>query len=386
MIRLLFISDFTEQFAYKLLKGIMDFSSETEPWTVWKMSPATKRELGMRGVVEWAKKWKADVVIGQFEPEDDLSLLTGEGIVVFAQDYKQKFRNVPNITADYIKTGKMAARYYLEKGFKHFAFFGFKDHCWSYERHIGFHQGITEADKDYDFSAFNAENIDKIWFFESEKILEWLRSLPKPLALFACDDNQASMLLEIAREAGFRVPDDISILGVDNDKVMCELISPSLSSVDIDIARGGYLTAMQAVKMIHDQEFTGPDICLQPVGIVSRASTSVFATTDVMVTKALDFIRDHADQHINVRSILAEVPISRRLLEVRFKEVTGVTLYKYISMRRIELFADLLTSTKDTINEIALKLDEPDVKSISRRFKAIKGCTPSEYREQYLRK
>lgn len=383
MIRLLFISDFTEQFAYNLLKGIMSFSRETEPWVVWKMPPSTKRKLGIPGVVDWAVRWKADIVIGQFEPEEDVSLFTAKGIAVLAQDYKRRFRSCPNITADYLKTGRMAADYYLDKGFRHFAFFGYKDACWSYERYLGFRHRVEEAGFGDSFYLYDTQNIDNLWFFESEKIADWLQSLLKPVAVFACDDNQAALLLEAANAVGVKVPFDVSVLGVDNDEVLCGLSNPSLSSIRVDIAQGGYLAASQAVKMINDKSFTGPDIIMQPVGVVSRGSTSLFATTDIQVIKALDFIKENVSRHINVMDVLKVVPLSRRLLEIRFKNVTGMTIYSYISLQRINLFAERLVTTKDTVNEIALALDEPDVKSISRRFKAIKGCTPSEYREKH---
>jgi len=383
MLRLLFISDFTEQFAYNLLKGIMLFSRETEPWVVWKMPPSIKRKLGIPGVVDWAVRWKADIVIGQFEPDEDVSLFSSKGIVVLAQDYKMRFRNCPNITADYLMTGRMAADYYISKKFRNFAFFGYKDACWSYERYLGFRHRVEEAGFGDSFFLYDTQNIDNLWFFESEKIAEWLQSLPKPVAIFACDDNQAALLLEAANASGVNVPSDVSVLGVDNDEVLCNLTNPSLSSIKVDIVNGGYMAASQAVQMIHDRTFTGPDIIMNPVGVVSRDSTSLFATTDEMVTKALTYIKENVSRRINVSDVLKVVPLSRRLLEIRFKEVTGMTIYSYISLLRINLLADMLVSTKDSVNEIAMALDEPDVKSISRRFKAIKGCTPSEYRERH---
>ena len=132
--RLLFITDFTEQFAYRLLRGILDYSKETEPWVVCKMPPIFKRDIGIEGLVEWAVQWQADVVIAQFDPDDDVSLFRKNGIVAIAQDYIRKFDSIPNITADYDSTGAMAARRFLSRGFQNFAFLGYKGVCWSEER------------------------------------------------------------------------------------------------------------------------------------------------------------------------------------------------------------------------------------------------------------
>ena len=102
--RLLFITDFTEQFAYRFLSGILDYARTTELWVICKMPPSYKRQLGMEGVVAWAKEWHADVVIGQFDPDDDVTLFRKNGIVALAQDYIVKFDAIPNITGDYALT------------------------------------------------------------------------------------------------------------------------------------------------------------------------------------------------------------------------------------------------------------------------------------------
>jgi LacI family transcriptional regulator len=115
-------------------------------------------------------------------------------------------------------------------------------------------------------------------------------------------------------------------------------------------------------------------------------SSNIFATKDTAILTALQFISANVDRKILVEDVLREVPLSRRLLEQRFLKVTGTTIYRFISTMRMERFAELLVSSNESIANIAAKLDEPDTKSISRRFQAIKGCTPSEYRQRELRK
>ena len=109
------------------------------------MPPAYKHQLGMEGVVAWAKEWRADVVIAQFDPEDDVSLFAQNGIVALAQDFITKFDGIPNITADYDLTGSMAAEHFLAKGFENFAFFGYNGVCWSDERCEGFKSRVEKA-------------------------------------------------------------------------------------------------------------------------------------------------------------------------------------------------------------------------------------------------
>ena len=382
MVKLLFITDFTESFAYALLRGIIRYSNQTEQWVVCRMPPAYKRDLGLKGVIKWAKRWGADVVIGQFEADDRVELFRRNGIVALAQDYKAKFSNIPNITGDYILTGRMAADLYLHKGFRNFAFFGYKDVCWSDERCDGFRQRIEEAGLGDNFYIYDKQVIDNLWYYDATELRDWLLSLPKPVAVMACDDNQGNALIEACNSAGVKIPSELSVIGVDNDEVICTLSDPTLSSISVDIEQGGFETAQMAVKMIKDPLYKGSDIMLHPKRIVHRVSTSAYATTDKEVLLALQFIRQNLDKKLSVNDVLEQVPLSRRLLEVRFKNVLGESIYQYISQQRIGRFSEMLLETNDSIQEIAYKLGEDDAKSICRRFKELKGCTPSQWRSQ----
>lgn len=383
MVRLLFITDFTESFAYALLRGIIRYSNQTdEQWVVCRMPPAYKKTLGLKGVIKWAKKWGADAVIGQFEASDPVELFRRNGIVAFAQDYKTKFSNIPNITGDYIGTGRMAADLYLHKGFRNFAYFGYKNVCWSDERCTGFRQRIEEAGLGDNFYLYDKQEIDNLWYYEAAPLEKWLHSLPKPVAVMACDDNQGNALIEACNSAGVKIPSEVSVIGVDNDEVVCTLSNPTLSSISVDIEQGGFETARMTVRMLQDPFYKGSDITLRPKRIVHRVSTSAYATTDKEVLTALQFIRQNLGKKISVEDVLEQVPLSRRILEVRFKKVIGYSIYQYISQQRISRFAELLLETNDSIQEIAYKLGEDDAKAICRRFKELKGCTPSEWRSQ----
>ena len=381
--RLLFITDFTEQFAYRFLRGILDYSQGTEHWVVCKMPPSFKRKLGMEGVVAWAKEWRADVVIAQFDPDDDVTLFRKNGIIAMAQDYISKFATIPNITGDYIRTGKMAAEYFLSKGFTNFGFFGYNGVCWSDERCMAFRERLEKAAPEgMNFNMYDGQNIDNMWYYDQSELTAWLNALPKPIAIMACDDNQGNILIQACDLCGINVPFDVAIIGVDNDEILCNMSNPSMSTINVDIERGGAEAAAMAERMVNDLSYMGEDIVLKPLTVVERLSSSLFATNDKEVLMALRYIHANIDSKICVSDILGSVPISRRLLETRFKNMTGMTIYNYISIKRIERFAQLLLSSNDSITDIAARLDEFDTKSISRRFKELKGCTPSEYRRK----
>ena len=385
--RLLFITDFTEQFAYRFLRGILDYSQGTEHWVVCKMPPSYKRKLGMEGVVAWAKEWRADVVIAQFDPDDDVTLFRKNGIVAMAQDYISKFDTIPNITGDYALTGTMAAEYFISKGFTNFGFFGYNGVCWSDERCEAFRSRVKESCPDeINFYMYDGQNIDNMWYYDQSELTEWLKSLPKPIAIMACDDNQGNILLQACELCGIHVPFDVAIIGVDNDEILCNMSNPSMSTINVDIERGGADAAAMAERMVKEPSYKGEDVVLEPLTVVERLSSSVFATNDKEVLMALRFIHANLDSKIIVTDVLDNVPMSRRLLEHRFKKMTGMTIYNYISIQRIERFAQLLISSNDSISDIAAKMDEFDTKGISRRFKELKGCTPSEFRKKRMRK
>lgn len=384
--RLLFITDFTEQFAYRFLRGILNYSQSTEQWVVCKMPPAYKRQMGLEKVVAWAKEWHADVVIAQFDPEDDVALFRKNGIIALAQDYISKFDTIPNITGDYDLTGKMAAAYFLSKGFQNFGFFGYNGVCWSDERCDAFRARVEQSVGPDNFYVYDRQNIDNMWYYDQSILTDWLKSLPKPIAIMSCDDNQGNLLLQACEQCGLHVPYDVAVLGVDNDEILCNMSSPAMSTINVDMERGGFDTAAMVDRMVKEPSYKGEDIVLKPLSVIERLSSSVFATNDKEILMALRYIHANIDSRIQVTDVLENVPLSRRLLEQRFKQMTGFTIYNYISYQRINRFAQLLISSNDSITDIAARMDEFDTKSISRRFKEIKGCTPSEYRKKKLRK
>ena len=382
MIRVLIVSDFTESFSHKMLAGIVDYSRRKEQWIVRRMPPSYKAQIGIQGLIRIAKEWDIDAVIGQFEPTDEVSLFAKHGIVAIAQDYKKRFSTIPNITGDYVGTGRMAARFFIDRGFRNYGFFGFNDVCWSDERCDGFRQEVEAAGFGDSFYAYRMQDIDMLWYYQRNRLREWLQMIPKPIAIMACDDNQGANLVEACHSAGIKIPSEVSVMGVDNDESLCSLGSTTLTSIQVDIEEGGRQAAALVERLVEDPHAPVRDIVLKPVKIVGRLSTAAFATTDQQILRALLFIHRNVRKKISVRDVMAEAALSRRLLERRFKDITGKTLYEYITDQKLKCFAEQLQDTDDQVMSIALSLGENDTKSISRRFKQLYGCTPLQWRAQ----
>lgn len=382
MIRLILLTDFTEAFAHNLLRGILEYSKGRDPWVVCRMPPSYKQTYGIPGVLKWAKKWEADAIIAQFDDDDEVELFRQNGIVALAQDFKSRFSVIPNITSRYELTGQMAADFFLQKGFRNFAFYGYKDVVWSEERCMGFRDRVTEKGFGNSFFEYQKQPLENLWYYESEPLVDWIKSLPHPVALMACDDTQGNRIMEVCRVLGIHIPEEISVLGVDNDEIICSLSEPPLSSVSLNIAKGGYEAARLIDKLMQDKESAYEDVIIQPVTIVNRLSTDIYATDNPAILAALRYIHQNLANKINVEDIVKQVPLSRRLLEVRFRQVTGQSIYQYVSDLRMERFSQLLLAGNEPIADLAMQVGLSDFKNLSRQFKSWKGCTPIEFRKR----
>ena len=384
MVRLIFLSDFTEAYAHHLLQGILTYAKQKdqEAWVVCRMPPSYKETYGIKGVVEWAKKWEANAIIGRFNHDDDIDLFRRNGIIAIAQDFKRRFNNIPNITSNYHDTGRLAARFFIEKGYKHFAFYGYKDTVWSDERCEGFYESIKEAGYSKNFYTYTNQQLETLWYYDTTPLLNWLNQLPQQTAVFCCDDNQGNKITEICKSNSIQIPEHLAVLGVDNDTTLCELSDPPLSSIHLDIEAGGYETAELIMNLMKQKDFQPQDVIIKAISIINRASTNSFATNDMYINEALEFIHSNLDKALNVTDLVKKLPLSRRLLEMRFKKVTGRSVYNYIIYNRIEEFARKIHETDKPINEIATEMEFYNYSNLVQQFKQIKGCTPTEFRKR----
>ena len=182
-----------------------------------------------------------------------------------------------------------------------------------------------------------------------------------------------------------RIPNDIAILGVDNDETICKLSTPNLSSLNQGVEQGGYDVARLIDRLIRNPEAEWEDVMVMPTHIVTRQSTDIYANNDPHIAEVLRYIHENISQKITVNELVKLVPLSRRLLETRFKKSMGTSIYDYIIQVRIEKMMQLLCEGQ-SVSEAAAELGFSDIKNVSRTFRQLKGITPSEYREQFAPK
>lgn len=381
MKKVLLLIDYSSEFSRRLLCGLIQYSKEYGPWIFYRLPSYYKTLYGKEGIVQWAKEWEADAIIARWDQEDS-NLLKTLHIPVILQNYKNRSPYFSNLTGNYIGTGKMAAHFFIKRRYHNFAFYGNKDVVWSRERAEGFRKEIEQIGGNYYY--FESENLNgEQWSSSHIKLDEWLFSLPKPVALFACDDSFALQVSEICKINNIKIPEEISLLGVDNDELLCNLSDPSISSIVLDVEKGGYEAGRLLDQLMSDKKKSPFNIVIQPSHFELRKSTEKYAITNNYITKVVEYIEDNFTSDINIETLTTLVPLSRRNLEVKFKQELGTSIYQFILHCRIDCFANLLLTTNRPLFNLSIECGFNDSKNISRIFKKFKSCTPLEYRQKY---
>jgi LacI family transcriptional regulator len=294
----------------------------------------------------------------------------------------------PVYMTDDFAMAAMASNHLINNGFVYFAFCGFPGIPFSDRRQRGF----TESVGRNGFQAVSYERrlrhfgeilrAEEYGFLEIGAIAKWLRSLPKPVAIFACNDVRALQVVQACHVAGCSVPDEVSALGVDNDEIITELCHPKLSSIQPDTLSTGYKACLCSDNMMRRLK---PDPYFDwtpPVGVIERDSTNIIATTDKLVANALRGIRDEACNGLTVKKLLDHLDVSRSQLEAKFRRILGRTVHDEITRVRLKRVCQLLYAGDDTLRTIARKSGYLDISHLSRLFRKNFDVWPGEYRKR----
>lgn len=381
MKRILILIDYSSEFSRRILRGLIQYSKEHGPWLFYRLPTYYKTMLGKKGIVEWAKQWKADAILAQWDHEGT-NLLASLNIPIILQNYKSRSPYFSNLTGDYIATGEMAAKFFIKRRFRNFAFYGNKGVVWSQERAEGFKKEIDKVNGNY--YSFESEDLSgKEWSNTHIELGEWLLSLPKPVALFACDDDFALRVSQICKINSIVIPEEISLMGVDNDELICNLSDPPITSIVLEVEKGGYEAGRIIDELLLHKTNEPPDIIIKPTRYELRKSTEKFDISNEYVKQVVNYIEDNFASDIKIDGFSDMVPLSRRNLEIKFKEEMGTSIYQFIIDCRLEYFSHLLLTTKRTFYDLAIESGFKDCKNISRIFKKYRGITPVEYQEKH---
>ena len=379
MIKILVLIDSSMEFSRRFLMGLIRYSFENGPWIFYRLPVYYKTLYGEAGILDRIKEWEVDAVIAQWEDEE-IGFLEKLQIPVFFQSYKDKNVSCSRISGDQ-EAGVLAAKFFAKRKFKNFAFYGHKDFYWSKSRAEGFFHEVEKTGGNY--SYFESELLTGTkWKGSHIELDNWLTSLPKPVALFACDDNFALQVAEMCKVNNINIPNDLSLLGVDNDELICNLSYPSISSISTNDETGGYNTGKMLHQLIVAKENTPFTIEIKPIQIVLRQSTEKYNISDKNIAKTVDYIIKNITSNPTVDDMTRIVPLSRRNLEVKFKQAMGKTIYQFILDNKIEYISNMLLTTDKCLLDIAVELGFKDVRNVYRIFLKGTGYTPADFRKK----
>ncbi len=365
----------SREFGRSFMYGIARYSRNHGPWAFYK-------ELGGldRSLPNFARAEVDGVIMRNPQEYNDLISLNRPAILIIHQEFEKS--TFPKVVTDGEKIGRVAAEHFLNKGFQNFAFCGFSEMSWSRERERFFNLRLEEvgcASKSYVQPHSRSR---RAWENEKELLVDWIRSLPKPVGILACNDDRGQHVTEACKIAGVCVPADVAILGVDNDVLVCDLSDPPLSSIALNTERAGYEAARLLDDLMSGNAMSGQRILVEPTHVMERQSTNVLAVDDVDVAQAVSFVRENVDRPIQVNDVVQAVATSRRMLERRFRKFLNRSVNEEIKRAKIKRCIQLLSETDLPISQIATTMGFSGVEHISRYFRKAIGMSLSAYRRR----
>lgn len=373
----------SRSFGRGLLRGIAQFAQTRTNWSL------QHQEMSIDAPIpDWLLEKEVRGVISRVDKSSFKPLLKlGVPIVDVRCEYDLS-EDIPKVQNDHREIAQLAFEHLWNRGFRKFAFCGYQFTRYSRMRLRFFREFVEEAGCQllvYETpSAKDAKltMIEESGMHESEPLSEWLNSLEIPTGMFVCNDIRGQQVLNICRIQDISVPDDIGMIGVDDDDAICPLCDPPLSSVCPDAERIGFRAAEILNEMIHRKHTKWETEYVRPRTVVQRLSSQVTAVDDREVARVCRFIREGACEGIDVNKVVEFSTLSRRQLERQFKKHLRRTPHEVITSIQIAKVKQLLTETEMTLDEMAPLAGYSHKVRLSTAFKREVGVTPGEYRQR----
>jgi LacI family transcriptional regulator len=367
------IVETSNAYARGLLTGIRKFAVERPRWSLY-LAEHSRNETDF----SWLRGWNGHGVLARIENEETARFIRELSLPTVDLSAKRLAPELPCVETDDDAIARRAVEHFTERGLRHMAFCGDERFGWSVARAAAFAEQVRRRDTTtYDLFELKPSGMRSR---DRARLASWLRGLPRPVGVLACYDIAGQEVLEACRTARLQVPDEVAVLGVDNDELFCNLTSPPLSSIQLDSIRTGYLAAQILDAMMAGQIVEPGKRPIEPLRIVTRQSSDVFSVDDPLVAAALRFVRDRSDSGPTVAAVLRHVGLSRRALDARFVKLIGRTIHGEIVRARMARVAELLTSTDWTLPQIADRLGFSHSEYMSVMFKKHTGVYPGAYR------
>jgi LacI family transcriptional regulator len=360
-----------------VLRGITRYVRTHHPWSIFLEQRAlTTRPPG------WLEGWRGDGIISRATDRRLAETLARSSARVVDLTDRRGETGFPLIRSDDEAIGRLGAEHLLGRGFRTLAFCGFERESWSSRRHAAFAAAARAAGASCAHFATPWFVADTSWEDAQGDLTDWLRSLPVPVGVMACNDVRGQHVIDACARIGLAVPEEVAVLGVDDDEVLCELCDPPLSSVIANPERVGYLAAELLDALMAGARTPAQVQVVEPLGIATRQSTDVTAIDDPEIAVAVKLIREDACKGLTVDDLLARVPLSRSILERRLRKHLGLSPMGLIRQTQIKRIRQLLAETDLPLERIGPLAGFKHVEHMCVVFKREVGQTPGSYRRQ----
>jgi len=362
-----------------LLRGVAAYVRDNRPWSLY----LSEHERGAT-VPRWLRRWKGDGIIARVENQEIADAVVEAGVPVVNVSAADHVKDMPTVTNNEETSIRLAFNHLHERGFKEFAFCGTAGHVWSVTREQLFEQFVCEAGCSiHIYETPSPGKRRDNWEQEQIKVAKWLENIPKPVGLLASHDFRGQNVLDACRRASIAVPEQVAVIALGDDEVLCDLTSPMMTSVTNNPYEVGYKAASVLDQLMAGKSVSPRVTLIESVGVHLRQSTDITAIDDPDIVNALQMIRRHACDGLKVEEILEEVPLSRRQLELRFKKYAGRTLHEEILRVKLMQAKRLVAHSKLPLADIALRAGFPHTSHMGVVFQNKLGLSPSEYRAKY---
>jgi LacI family transcriptional regulator len=373
--RVILLIETSRAYGRGLVEGIGRFVEEHGPWSIYY------EERGLHDrLPNWLKQWRGDGIIARTVRKTDLKRLQATGLPV-VELYADPSLGLPSVFPDHDLVGQMAAEHLLDRGLQHLAFYCTDRAFWVAKRREAFARNLAERNCGCSIfvPATPGRGKDRPQILDHQTAA-WLRALPKPCGVLCASDLHAARLSNVCRDCGIAVPEQVAVLGVDNDQVMCSVSSPSLSSIDLDSRRIGYEAALLLSRLMAGEQRLKTEVRVEPLTVVTRQSTDTMAIADAEVAHAVRLIREQACRGLRVAEVAAVLGLSPRVLEQRFRKALRRTPKQEILHVRIEHAKMLLRETDATAGAISRQTGFASLQYFSRSFRRETGLAARAYR------
>jgi LacI family transcriptional regulator len=369
----------SNRYGRDLLYGVRDWTRMGERWAIRFTEQARLAPLP-----SWLEGWKGDGIIARVDSPQIAAALRRTRLPIVDVSAERFVSEFPRVSVNNVEVARLAAGHLIAKGFRHFAYFGDAHFLWARERGREFRRAVEKEGRTcaiFDDTRSDAKRPGSD--SDIRAVAESLARLPRALGVFACYDGRAQQVLEACQLRDWAVPDEIAVLGVDNDELLCDLCTPPLSSVQPNARRTGFEAAAMLARMMRGERLESQTRYVDPVRVVERQSTDVVSVADARVAQAIRFIREHVGDGIDVSDVLRAVPMSRTLLERKFKAALGHSPHRQIVRQRIERAKHLLVESEVSIAVVADLAGFDNASYLSVAFRRETGESPYAYRAKH---